>query len=266
MSWSKWHVRTVLNLLILALGGSSCWLAVGVKDSPVSRDAYPFVETVTDECYTCVGQSCRDELIACVQSSSCSIWPIHPLNGAMPAEAEVLKLCLRTNCFLPCYDPYRVADDFLAPKNEQAPIAAPPPPDDCLTQNPSLGCLAGGRSAPGDNYGNVRCDPVSNVPCDTKANEACSLDMNIHPADLSTARLSCRETGHVLPPTSDCGPIEGQCAPGSDCFLGRCYRYCGQDNDCGGQGICFFILPYQDLCLGICVASLGPGPPVCMPP
>jgi len=235
-----------IGLLLASLPG--CWMVVGVQNRTSTT---PFVETVSAECLSCVDASCSAELTACVDSKSCALWPAAPdPSGVMPPEALALKTCMRHNCFAGCYDPFEQSDPLLA--SLPSPFHNPPPPGPVVEN--SL-CVP-----PGMNKGNVFCNPVKNAPCDTAHGEACSLDLNTDKTTYEhTARFSCRATAHVLKPGQDCGPIEGQCEPGSDCFNGTCYRYCCSDCDCdpSSQSQCWPILTYYNLSLGVCTVRPG---------
>jgi len=257
--------RVVTWLVVAFVPG--CWLAIGAQDRSVARDEYPFVEAVTTDCDACVTSHCASELFACVESVACGQWPTNPV-GTMPLEAAALRDCMRAHCFsgetvtrgAPCYNAFAAATDLVG--KMPPPLSGVPPPS---ANSPSGYC-----ALPDANFGNVHCDPVDNLRC--KAGEACALDLNVdnNPTDFPdhTARFSCRSTGHVLAPGAECGPIEGQCMAGSDCFLGSCYRYCCGDTDCP-KGQCYFFLPYPppSFCLGVCI---GPEtlnqPPMCPGP
>jgi len=233
---------------------SGCWLAVGVEDRQVVGTAckqggyapYPIVEASTTACFDCMTSWCCADATNCAATPDCvecianpMIAP--PLCGNL--EALALKSCLRLRCPRACYDLFPA---FPATTNLHVLGLQP-----SLHAAPCGGDFAGPCAQRDANYGTIACDPVKRDAC--PSNEACSIDVN---AD-NLVRFACRGTGHVLLPGADCGPVEGQCAPGSDCFVGSCYSYCCTDSDCGPDGQCYTILPDPSvgLNLGVCIVG-----------
>jgi len=247
-------------LAVLAFGPmSGCWLAVGVVDR--SSCPYIFTETATRECQTCITDRCCAQLGACASSVPCMACISDPRSCVVNAAFTDLEHCARSpNCYGPCYQMYADSDPVI--DQLPSPYASASEFENTNFTSPSGGSCAG----VGANYGRVLCDPVTNVPC--QEGDACSIDLNIDRAATDhTVRFSCRGQGHVLAVGALCGLVEGQCVPGSDCFNGRCYRYCCDPSDCGVDSECELILTYSQICLGVCVAKgAGAGTGTCYPP
>lgn len=96
------------------------------------------------------------------------------------------------------------------------------------------------------------CDILSQCGCTNAQAPVCDLDFNQLPVGATTCRanlLNGTETT-TCSATNTCGPLHV-------CVVGRCRKYCDDDNDCAGPGgICLIKLTYGNPPMDIPMAPL----------
>ena len=114
----------------------------------------------------------------------------------------------------------------------------------CVDSN---GADAGGQGGTGGACANAiapLCSPMGavSIPCDPVCQTGCSCGLR---CNLAGDVAKCVAQSGMKGPGDPCTPDSNECAPGSTCRLeacganlGRCYRMCRGDADCGVSMVC----------------------------
>lgn len=173
---------------------------------------------VSDECNTCLENSCCAEVTACSNAGNCPdcVTDDSQCDGdAIGPQGDVIA-CAQGSCNAECFMQQPTFDATCNPPTGQTGA--------CVT----IG-------------GAIECNPVTGEPCNTAAGEAC---------DVNQGGYECYPDGNVHAICEGCGSNGDYCMSGLTCAGGTCGRYCCDDADCtpgtcdksggypGGVGVC----------------------------